>query len=221
MKVTAVVPVLNEARALPALLDALAGEVDEIVVVDGGSTDGTAARCGGVRFLQGMRGRGPQMNAGAAVADGDLLWFVHADTRVPPGAGAALRRTLGEWGCFATEVEGRDPRLRWTGWWMTRRAYRTGSCTGDMGIWARRAFFTALGGFAPLAAFEDLEFSDRARARTPACVLRPAIGTSARRWTQEGVSRTLVRMLALRIAYRAGVDPDRLAGHYASSHPRA
>ncbi|GDX79489.1 glycosyl transferase [Deltaproteobacteria bacterium] len=219
---SAIVPTKNEALALPALLAALTAEVDEVVVADAGSSDATleiAARFG-ARLVTGARGRGPQQNAGAAAATGSILWFVHADTGVPAGAGAALRGAAAPWGCFATTLRSRDPRLRFCGRWMTARARRSGSCSGDMGLWFRRELFTALGGFAPLPALEDLELSDRARAQHPWAVLEPRITTSARRWELEGTTRTMVRLWALRAGYRLGVDPDRLARSYRSTPRR-
>ncbi len=222
VRISVVLPVLNEAQALPALLAALADAgVHERIVVDGGSTDGTRALAerSGARIVDSGRGRGPQQNAGARVATGDVIWFLHADTGVDPACVAALREARGEWGCFAVSIASRDARLRLTAALMNRRARRSGSCTGDMGIWVRPAFFAEIGGFAALSAFEDLDLTDRARARVRPEVLEPPLVTSARRWTREGVTRTMARMLALRAAYRVGGDPASLARRYAS-HPR-
>lgn len=215
---SAILPVIDEAHALPRLLAALAGQVDEIVVVDGGSRDASLAlaRAAGARTLVAPAGRGGQLQAGAMAARGDLLWFLHADTRVPPGAAAALRSaaTCASWGCFEVRISSPDPRLQLTAWLMNRRARRTGSCTGDMGIWCGRSFFDAIGGFSSLPVLEDLDFSDRARRSQEAAVLRPALETSARRWEQHGVGRTMLRLWGMRAAYRLGVAPERLARHY-------
>jgi rSAM/selenodomain-associated transferase 2 len=213
---TAIVPALDEAGRLPATLAALAAEVDEVVVVDGGSNDATravAAALGAVVVLA-PRGRGPQLNAGAAAARGDLLWFVHADARVAPGSGAALRAAQADWGCFALEFDVPDWRLDLTARLMVRRAERGGACTGDMGMWMRRPLFDALGGFPTWAAFEDLDLSDRARAHAPCEVLRPALQASARRWTARGVRRTVVQLWGLRLLWRAGVPGNVLASLY-------
>lgn len=211
----AVVPTLDEAAALPSLLAALAPEVDRVVVADGGSTDGTPelARAAGVEVVHAPRGRGPQLRAGA-LPGADRYWFVHADTGLPPGAGAALRRAGPAWGCFATRVDSDDPRLRLCGAWMTARARLTGSCTGDMGMWMDADLYRRLGGFAPLVAFEDLDLSDRARRVARWSVLTPPLSTSARRWRARGVTRTTLRMWSLRAAYRLGVDPAALARRY-------
>ncbi len=215
MSVSVVIPALDEAAALPRLLDAVRG-ADEIVVVDGGSRDDTVAvaEAGGARVVVAPRGRGTQLAAGAAAARGDVLWFVHADTGVPDGALDVLRSCGAQWGCFVVRIGSPDPVLRWTAHVMNVRARRTGSCTGDMGIWARRDFYAAVGGWPALPAFEDLVFTDRARARVRPAVLEPALTTSARRWEQRGVGRTAAEMLALRWAWRAGVPAERLAGLY-------
>lgn len=218
MRISAVVPTLNEAARVRAIVRALAAEADEVLVSDGGSTDGTAERAAeaGARVVRGLPGRAAQLDRAAAVAAHPRLWFVHADTVVPVGAGAALRAAPGPWGCFATRVDSRDPRLWWTGVAMTLRARATGACTGDMAPWADRAFHEAIGGFDALPALEDLAWADRARARCRGQVLTPAVATSARRWEAEGVNRTILTLWALRAGYRLGVDPARLARAYAS-----
>jgi rSAM/selenodomain-associated transferase 2 len=216
-----VVPTLDEQPRIRGLVLRLLSEADEVVVSDGGSTDGTtaAARAAGARVVEGPPGRGPQLDRGASAAAGDVLWFLHADAEVPGGLGRSIRRAAegSAWGCCETHIDSADPRLRWTGWVMTRRARLTGAMTGDMGIWARRSLFEGVGGFGSLPALEDLDFSDRARRAAPWALVGPALGTSARRWTGEGVTRTMARMLALRVAYRFGVAPDRLARWYRSA----
>ncbi|MDP2307061.1 MAG: TIGR04283 family arsenosugar biosynthesis glycosyltransferase [Pseudomonadota bacterium] len=213
--ISVVIPTLDEAAALPALLGSLGG-VDEVIVVDGGSRDDTveiAARAGAT-VVTAPRGRGSQLAAGTAAARGDLLWFLHADTGVPVGAAAALRATRAAWGCFEVTIASEDPRLRLVAAAMNLRARRTGSATGDMGIWARRPLLAKVGGWVPLLAFEDLVFTDRARRLAPAEVLAPAVTTSARRWNAHGLTRTVLTMLALRAAYRLGADPALLAELY-------
>lgn len=216
--ISAVVPTLNEAGRIGALVATLREQVDEVIVSDGGSTDGTAANAvqAGARVVTGNAGRGGQLDRGAASASGDRLWFVHADSTLGAGSGAALRGATGPWGCFRTRIASRDVRLVLTGWVMTRRAVLTGACTGDMGIWADRSFYERVGGFGPLPALEDLAFSDRARAIEPAEVLAPVLETSARRWTERGVTRTMLQMWMIRLGYRVGIDPMRLSRGY---HP--
>lgn len=213
--ISVVIPTLDEAERMPALLGSLAG-VDEVIVVDGGSRDDTVriAKRAGATVISAPRSRGLQLAAGTAAARGDLLWFLHADTGVPPGAVAALRATASAWGCFAVTISSGDPRLRLVATAMNLRARLTGSATGDMAIWARRSLVDQVGGWAPLPAFEDLVFTDQARRFAPAEVLEPAVTTAARRWNTHGITRTILKMAALRGAYRLGADPARLARRY-------
>ncbi len=220
IRVSVVIPTLNESACIQEAVRHLVPLVDEVVVSDGGSEDRTLQLAGdaGARVVVGPRGRGPQLDLGARSATHDRLWFLHADTRVSRGAGDALRRAAGPWGCFSTRIESQDPRLLWTAVWMNVRARHTGACSGDMGIWADRAFFRDVGGFGTLA-LEDLAFADRARRQHRCQVLAPAIHTSARRWNREGVTRTILRFWMLRLGYRVGVDPERLDHSY-RSQPR-
>lgn len=219
--ISAIVPTLDEAATIGPLVGALRAMVDEVVVSDAGSGDGTVdvARAAGALVVTGARGRGPQMDLAATAARGERLWFVHADSALPAGCGEALRHARGPWGCFETRIDSEDPRLRFTGAWMSKRARRSGACSGDMGIWSDRPFFESLGGFGSLPAFEDLAFADRARRAHPCEVLQPTLGTSARRWTTDGVNRTILQFWLLRLGYRAGLDPIRLSRAY-RSRPR-
>ncbi len=216
-----VIPTLNEAACIGGLLATLLPLVDEVIVADGGSADDTVgiARCAGARVATSARGRGLQLDAGAAVASHERCWFLHADSSVTGESVDALRRATGGWGCFETTVASDDPRLAFAGAWMNARARWTGRCTGDMGIWCDRALFDSVGGFGALSAFEDVSFVDRARAVSSCAVLRPGIVTSARRWAGEGVTATIVKGWTLRLGYRVGVNPMRLARSY-SSQPR-
>jgi rSAM/selenodomain-associated transferase 2 len=204
-----IVPCLNEAHRIGGLVAKLVGAGREILVVDGQSEDGTAAvaAAAGARVIQTGRGRGRQLHAGAQAALGRRLWFLHADSGVEPAHLIALDAAPGPWGCFEVHIEGGDPRLRFTTRWMNGRARRGGSCTGDMGIWADRAFYWSVGGFPELSACEDLAFTDAARRQAAPSVLSPALGVSDRRWQGQGVNRTILRMWAVRSAYRLGLPP--------------
>lgn len=219
-RISAVIPTLDEERCIGAVVLAVRTIVDEVIVCDGGSTDETVQRASeaGARVVTGARGRGAQLDLGARTAVHERLWFLHADSRVHPRAGEALRAAAGPWGCFATRIDSADPRLRVTAAGMTLRARWTGVCSGDMGIWADRGFFETLGGFGSTA-FEDLSFADRARRQHPCEVLDPQLLTSARRWQNEGVTNTVLRFWMIRLGYRVGIDPARLANVY-SSRPR-
>jgi rSAM/selenodomain-associated transferase 2 len=216
--VWAVVPTLNEAAGIGALVRALRAEVPVVLVVDGGSTDNTVAiaEAAGARVLQAARGRGGQLRAGAAIAEGAVIWFVHADSAIPAGAGAALRRAAqtADWGCFEVAVLGGGRRLRFAAAWMNARARVGRSATGDMGLWVRRSLLDQIGGFPPITLCEDLAFCAAARRAGSMAVVPLTLGTSARRWHQNGVSRTILRMWLVRSLYHAGVEPAVLARLY-------
>lgn len=222
MRLSVVIPTLDAADTLAWTLEGLAelrGRGHEVIVVDGGSTDGTPAAAGGLadRVLQGPRGRATQMNRGASAAGGDVLLFLHADTRLPAQADrlveAAIRRA--RWGRFDVRLSGPGPALRLVERLMNLRSCLTGIATGDQAIFVSREAFDRVGGFPPLALMEDVELSRRLKraAGRPACV-RPPVVTSSRRWERDGVARTVLVMWGLRLAYFLGVDPARLAAIY-------
>lgn len=225
MRLSIVVPTLNEAVALPVLLadlDRLCAPGDEIVVVDGGSSDGTPAIAAALadRVLHAAPGRASQMNAGAADARGDVLWFLHADSRVPADTRNAIAMALGsgaEWGRFDVRLSGTRPLLRVVETLMNVRSRASGIATGDQGIFVRRSAFAAVGGFPPIALMEDIALSRALKRRgRPHCVTRPRLLTSSRRWEQRGVWRTILLMWRLRLAYALGADPARLARRYSA-----
>jgi rSAM/selenodomain-associated transferase 2 len=188
----------------------------EVVVVDGGSEDGTAARCALLadRVLRAPRGRARQMNAGAAQATGDALVFLHADTRLPEAADELIFRGLERnvWGRFDVRIEGRSRFFPVIGFFMSWRSRLTGIATGDQAIFVRRAEFA---GFPDIPLMEDIAFSRAMKRRgAPAC-LRECVHTSGRRWEQNGVLRTVFLMWRLRLAYFLGASPHELARIYA------
>jgi rSAM/selenodomain-associated transferase 2 len=223
MKLSIVIPTLDEAAGI---VDQLTGlqplrrEGHEVIVVDGGSADATAdlARPLADLVLSAPRGRSLQMNAGAAQARGEVLLFLHADTRLPEGGlaqiAAALSRTDCVWGRFDVTIEGRHPMLRVVASLMNLRSRLTGIATGDQAVFIRRSAFERVGGFPPIALMEDIALSAALkRVSRPAC-LRARVMTSGRRWEKHGVGRTIVRMWRLRIAYFFGAEPARLARAY-------
>ena len=223
MRLSIILPVLNEADTLPetlAALQPLRWQGHEILVVDGGSDDGTSAVAAGLadRVLAAPRGRGRQMNAGAAVARGEVLLFLHADTRLPAAAGESIAATLRArsrvWGRFDVRLSGSAWPLRIIEWSMNRRSCLTGMATGDQAIFVTRDAFTSVGGFPELPLMEDLELSRRLkRLSRPACVRAPVI-TSSRRWEEKGILRTVLLMWSLRLAWFLRVSPRRLARIY-------
>lgn len=219
MRLSVVLPVLNEAARLPDLLARLATLDAQIIVVDGGSRDGSPdiARTAGVSVIDSPPGRARQMNAGADAADGEVLLFLHADTVLPADAGRLIRDALSGgrvWGRFDVVIEGRPKMLRVVATMMNLRSRLTGIATGDQAMFVTRAAFDAVGGFPGQPLMEDIELSARLlRQSRPACIGVP-VRTSGRRWEQRGVWRTIALMWRLRRDYWRGVPASELAERY-------
>ncbi len=227
LSVAVILPVRNEAAVLEAALADLLVRHDplEVIVVDGGSRDASRAIADGfssrypVRVFNAPAGRALQMNAGAAAASADILLFLHADTHLPPGALDAVRAAIGigaghVWGRFDVRLDGKRFAYRVIEWFMNRRSALTGIATGDQAIFVRRDVFESLGGYAPIALMEDIEFSRRLKRRGRPARLADTVTTSARRWERYGVVRTVLRMWGLRFLFWVGVSPTRLARWY-------
>jgi rSAM/selenodomain-associated transferase 2 len=221
MQLSIVIPVLNEAAHIESMLLRLAGlRVDgaQLIVVDGGSEDDTAALAAAHAdiVLASARGRALQMHAGALAASGDALLFLHADTVLPAHAGELVATALATqaWGRFDVALDGAHPVYQLIAVMMNLRSRLTSIATGDQAMFMRRAFYFEAGGYPPLALMEDIAFCKRARQLArPAC-LRERVLTSARRWEKHGVWRTIWLMWRLRLAYFLGADPETLALRY-------
>jgi rSAM/selenodomain-associated transferase 2 len=223
VKLSIVVPVLDDARHLEALLADLPRSAPgaEVVVADGGSRDGsveTAAGAPGVRLVSSARGRARQMNAGAAAATGEILLFLHADTRLPAGAAEAVRRVLTDpmvsYGRFDVRFDNPGAAFRLIARLMNLRSRVTGICTGDQAIFVRRATFVAVGGYPEISLMEDIELTRRLKRVGRLAALRQEVTTAARKWEREGVARTVVLMWTLRLLHLFGIGPDRLHRRY-------
>jgi rSAM/selenodomain-associated transferase 2 len=218
-----VVPALNEAagiRDVLAALQPLRARGHEVIVVDGGSTDGTLALAEELadRVLLSARGRAVQQNAGAASASGDVLLFLHADTTLPEGADAlvldGLRRSGRGWGRFDVRLTGRHPLLRMVERMIGLRSRLSGVATGDQAIFVRREWFRRAGGFPEVPLMEDVALTRALKRLGPPLCLRARATTSSRRWEERGVLRTILLMWRLRWAYFRGADPAELARRY-------
>jgi rSAM/selenodomain-associated transferase 2 len=227
MRLSIIIPVLNEAEALPAVLEHLAslgGCDSEVIVVDGGSEDGSrqAALRAGAQVISGERGRARQMNAGAAVAQGDIYLFLHADTLLPPTAWqaieAAIRRAGGAgehvWGRFDVRIAGSSFMLWVIARLMNWRSRLGGIATGDQAMFMTRRAFESAGGFPDQPLMEDVELSKRLRVLSRAICLPDRVVTSGRRWEKHGVWRTIWLMWRLRWLYWRGVPASELAELY-------
>lgn len=220
MKLSIIIPALDEAAGIKGALEALAplrARGHEVIVADGGSGDGTCGLAAALadRVVAAPRGRARQMNAGAAAASGGALLFLHADTRLPAGADELILHALekNRWGRFDVAIEGRSALLPVIAFFMNRRSRLTGVATGDQAIFVRRDAFP---GFPEIALMEDVAFSKAMKRRAPPACLCAKATTSGRRWERNGVVRTVILMWRLRLAYFLGASPDELARQYAN-----
>ena len=216
--VTVVVPVLNDAPTLRGLLSALDGLNFEVIVVDGGSHDGSAevAEQAGARVILSGASRGLQLDKGYRAATGDWIWMLHADAAPSP---ANLAEAAGwpsmppGWGCFGVRLDGGTP-LRLVAWLMNRRSALTGICTGDQGLFAHRQLLDAIGGVPRQPLMEDIELSKRLRRLTRPRRANTLLSASGRRWRRHGAAQTIATMWWLRARYALGASADGLYRHY-------
>jgi rSAM/selenodomain-associated transferase 2 len=212
-RLSIVVPALNEAAGIRTALEALAplrARGHEVIVVDAGSADGTAQLAAGLcdQVLTSAPGRALQMNIGARAAKGDVLVFLHADTRLPADFDIPQSSL---WGRFDVRIEGRHPLLTVVAWSMNLRSRVTGIATGDQAMFVRRDRFP---GFPEIALMEDIALSRLLKRRARPTCLREKVLTSGRRWDSRGVLRTVLLMWSLRLLYFLGASPARLARWY-------
>jgi rSAM/selenodomain-associated transferase 2 len=220
-----IVPMLNEATTIASTLHALRRGAPhaEIIVADGGSVDASVAIARPLChvLISASRGRASQMNAGARVSHGDALVFVHADTIVPSTFAADIASALSDpavvGGRFDVQLDARNLPYRVIGAMISLRSRISGTGTGDQAIFVRRDVFDRLGGFPDFELCEDLEFSRRLKRAGRVACLRARVTTSARRWSRDGVVRTVIRMWLIRAMYLAGVPPARLKRMYSDT----
>ncbi|MBI2881513.1 MAG: TIGR04283 family arsenosugar biosynthesis glycosyltransferase [Candidatus Tectomicrobia bacterium] len=219
--ISVIIPVLNEASILQESLRALPSDPNggvEVIVVDGGSRDGTPERARPHRVLAAPRGRARQMNAGAKAARGEILLFLHADTRLPPRAFPLIRETLADPGCvggaFRHRLDRQKGLYRLISFMSNLRARWLGVIYGDQGLFVRRSVFEALGGFREMEILEDGDLAHRMRKAGRVKLLHAPIVTSARRWEAMGAWRAIFWMWAIALGYLLGVPPSRLRRLY-------
>jgi len=221
--VSIIVPVFNEAESIEAFLvsvrESCAG-CAQIIVVDGGSTDATAALARPLsdQLVQSRKQRAAQMNAGARHANAEIFWFLHADSRLPEHADElirdALTRSGRSWGFFYVRLSGGHFMLRIVERLMNWRSRLTGIASGDQGMFVKRELFASVGGFPGIALMEDIAMSRKLKsAGRPVCLPQKLV-TSSRRWERNGMLRTILLMWKLRFLYFLGVEPDKLAHMY-------
>jgi rSAM/selenodomain-associated transferase 2 len=221
MRISVIIPVLNEEKSITATLAELQRlKPDELILVDGGSSDETREVCQrfGVGFYPSRAGRAAQMNFGAQRSTGDVLLFLHADTRLPPSAfndiRAALedRRVVG--GRFDLQLDDVRPMLKLIGFMISLRSRLSKVGTGDQAIFVRREIFQELGGYPDIPLMEDIAFSRALKRRGAVACLRSRVVTSARRWEADGIWRTILKMWTLKTLYLLGISPVRLKRFY-------
>lgn len=221
MRLSVIIPVLNEEYTIAGAVEGLARiEPSEVIVVDGGSADRTPqiVRDGPARLVVSARGRATQMNEGARHAGGDVLLFLHADTILPATARRDVEGCMTDPGCvggrFDIRLDSGRPLLRVVSRMISLRSRLTRVATGDQAIFARRSVFERLGGFPEIPLMEDVAFSRALKKEGRIACLRSQVVSSARRWEQNGPVRTILLMWALKLLYLAGVPPATLKRLY-------
>lgn len=234
MHISVIIPTLDEERTI---LDTLAHTAslgfDELIVADGGSTDGTralvesyrlnsrASSLSPIQWVLAPSGRARQMNEGAKASSGEILLFLHADTRLPNDAKQIVEATLADQRMVGGRFDVRFDRP--SGWGtiisatMNWRSRLSGIATGDQALFVRRHIFEQMGGFADMPLMEDIELSRRLKRRGTIAAPTATVTTSFRRWEQHGPLQTILLMWTLRFLYWSGVNPHRLKNYYGTT----
>lgn len=226
-RISVVIPTLNEAGSVAtAIASATTSDQTEVIVVDGGSTDATRdiVQSLGVKVYRSAKGRAMQMNAGAAVATGDILLFLHADTRLPFGFERLVTQALYPdklddsaapiAGAFALKIDASSPQLRWIERGVNWRSQILQLPYGDQALFLRRSTFAAIGGFPALPIMEDFEFVRRLQRQGKIVLIPDPVITSGRRWQQRGIATTTLINQLIVVGYLLGIPPQQLEQLY-------
>lgn len=225
-KISIIIPVLNEANVIQQILNQVRSSAVEIIVVDGGSRDETVeiVKSLGDRVIHSLPGRAYQMNAGARAASGEVLLFLHADTRLPDGFAELIHQTLARpktiAGAFALKIDGRQAGLRWVEWGVKVRSRYFQMPYGDQALFLKADTFHHFGGFPELPIMEDFELVRRLRRKGKVAIAPASVLTSARRWEKLGVLRTTLLNQVIIAAYLLGVSPARIVRWYRGDRRR-
>jgi len=220
--ISIIIPTINEDEVIENTLrplQPLRNLGAEVILVDGGSSDQTqhiAAPLVDIWIDSPAKGRALQMNLGAAQANRDILWFLHADTVIPEHAERYIINTLKNrrWGRFDLKLSGDNFLLRIVEWMINHRSCWSGVATGDQGIFLTQKLFNKLDGLPEIALMEDIALSRKLKkVAAPGCIKHPLI-TSSRRWEKNGIVQTILLMWWLRFSYWLGVDPEKLVKLY-------
>ena len=220
MRISVVIPALDEAGGIAEAVRSAAAGGAEVLVVDGGSADGTRERAAaaGARVLHTSPGRARQLGVGAGEARGEVVVFLHADTVLPDGWARALERSLADprivGGCFRLRFAERSPALRLIEWGVRLRVALLGLPYGDQALFARRAILERIGGVPQVPIMEDLDLVRRLAREGRLAHLPLAVATSARRYRARGALRTFLRNALAALGWGLGLDRERIAAWY-------
>ncbi|MBD2682242.1 MULTISPECIES: TIGR04283 family arsenosugar biosynthesis glycosyltransferase [Nostoc] len=220
-KISIIIPAINEAGNIKEAIATTKNSINiEVIVVDGGSSDDTAAiaQSLGVKVISSSPGRAVQMNAGAVAASGEILLFLHADTRLPAGFDemicTALQQPGTVAGAFNLRIDASLLSLRWVEFGVKWRSHFCQMPYGDQAIFLSKAVFQEIGGFPELPIMEDFELMRRLKVKGRIAIISTPVVTSARRWLQKGVFKTTLVNQIVIIAYFLGVSPARIRRWY-------